>query len=206
MLQRDARIPNEDEAGLVHSAKGGDIGAFEELIRRYYGKYKRLATSILRDAAEAEDVIQSSCFRAYRQLHQFKGESTFATWLGRIVVNQARTVRTCRHRRNTVSIDETILVRDQVAWPMAKSQQNPEQQLGADEVRLLVLREINYIPAIFRTVLILRDLREIPVADIAAQLKLRPQTIKTRLFRGRKELRSRMLEHCGEHAQIFFTN
>ena len=206
MLQQQATFPNGDDSGLVSLAKGGDDAAFEELIRRSYGKCRILANSILHDVAEAEDVTQSGCLKAYRQLHQFKGESTFATWLGRIVVNEARSVRNYRNRHHTVSIDDSIPRREQITWSLRTCQRDPEQQLGTDQVRLLVSREIGCIPTIFRTVLVLRDLREMPVAEIASQLMLPLQTVKTRLFRGRKELRSRMLVHWRAHGQMLFTN
>jgi len=197
MLHEDSCSINQCERTLVSLAKSGDEAAFGELVSRCYPSCKRLAASILHDLAEAEDVTQICCVTAHRALHHFREECSFATWLGRIVVNKARCVLRLRRRHTMVSIDEALPLPSRAYSQSDAFLRDPEQQMSTRQGCIILSREIALIPPIFRNILILRELREIPLREIASQLKLTVPTVKSRLFRGRKELRARLLKCCG---------
>ena len=103
-----------EELALVRSAKGGDVNAFEELVRRYDRNVFRIANHITQNREDAEDVVQDAFLKAYQNLERFQEQSKFYTWLVRIAVNEA--LMRLRKRRTgtgrTVSIDEDIETED----------------------------------------------------------------------------------------------
>src|SRR6058998_4162744 len=109
-IQQRVSEPVSDELALVQAAKGGDVGAFEELVKRYDRNVFRIAQHITQNREDAEDVVQDAFLKAYSNLEQFQGQSKFYTWLVRIAVNEA--LMKLRRRRTgtgrTVSIDEDI--------------------------------------------------------------------------------------------------
>ena len=86
-IQAKVGEPVSDGLALVQAAKGGDIGAFEELVRRYDRNVFRIAQHITHNREDAEDVVQDAFLKAYENLNQFQGQSKFYTWLVRIAVN-----------------------------------------------------------------------------------------------------------------------
>ena len=99
----DARAEGMTDELVVERVKAGDAALYEIIMRRYNQRLYRLATAILRDAAEAEDVMQDAYVRAYQHLHQFAGESPFAIWLTRIAVNES--LRRLRLRKRVSQLD-----------------------------------------------------------------------------------------------------
>src|SRR5256714_3354292 len=109
-IQPKVDEPVSDELTLVQAAKSGDVGAFEELVRRYDRNVFRIAQHITQNREDAEDVVQDAFLKAYQNLERFQEQSKFYTWLVRIAVNEA--LMRLRKRRTgtgrTVSIDEDI--------------------------------------------------------------------------------------------------
>src|SRR5580658_3274283 len=105
------RIPStivrDDESALVSAAKGGDTGAFEELVNRYERKIFRLGMNITQNREDAEDVMQDAFLKSYQNLDRFQGDSRFYTWLVRIAVNEAL-MKLRKRRPNQVSLDEPL--------------------------------------------------------------------------------------------------
>src|SRR5690349_283093 len=87
--QANEAEPLTEELQLVNAAKAGDIGAFEDLVRRYDRNVFRIAQHITQNREDAEDVVQDAFLKAYQNLEQFQGQSKFYTWLVRIAVNEA---------------------------------------------------------------------------------------------------------------------
>jgi len=100
--------PVTDELALVQAAKGGDLQAFEELVRRYDRNVFRIAQHITHNREDAEDVVQDAFLKAYENLHQFQGQSKFYTWLVRIAVNEALMKLRRLKPGRTVSLDEEV--------------------------------------------------------------------------------------------------
>ena len=180
---------------LVDMARRGDTGAFGELITRHYGTCLKRATFMIRNRSDAEDEVQNACWKAFQRLHQYRGEGTFSAWLGRIVENQC--LMRIREERKSyrLYLDEASdsNVRLELVCPAA----NPEDEFGEQQVVNLVRREISLIPPLLRNVMLLRDVQQLPMPEVASQLGLSVPAAKSRLMRARGELRRRVAKHCG---------
>lgn len=184
------------EDQLVARAALGEPGALELVMRRNNRLLYRTARSILRDDAEAEDCVQEAYLQAYRSIGNFRGESRLSTWLTRIVVNQAL-ARLRKHRKEAgdVSLDNLVTLD---GHPLEREDGiQPEQPDGAaqrEEIRRLLERHIDRLPAAFRTVFVLRALEELSVEETAISLGIPEATVRSRFFRARGLLRQG-LEH-----------
>ncbi|MGH8807881.1 MAG: RNA polymerase sigma factor [Noviherbaspirillum sp.] len=197
------------DSDIVRRVLAGDQGAFELLMRRYNRPLYRTARSILKDDAEAEDVLQESYLLAYRGLGKFRGESSLSTWLTRIVVNEAiARSRKTERRAQIIALDgdgewsnETANTNMNQATP-----EPPERAALRAEARRLLESKIDALPEAFRTVFVLRALEEMTVEETAHCLGIPEATVRTRFFRARGLLRealSRELDFALEEAFSF---
>jgi RNA polymerase sigma-70 factor (ECF subfamily) len=181
-----------DDAALLARMRLQDHAAFELLMRRYNGRLFRVARAIVRDDAEAEDVLQDAYLDAYRHLGEFRGGSQISTWLTRIVINQAL-MRLRRQKRDRVVVpftgpagDAREHAEDTVADEKTES---PTTSTLRGEIRRLLERRIDELPVAFRTVFIMREVEDMSVDETAAALGIPGATVRTRLFRARALLR-----------------
>ena len=184
-----------EELALVRSAKAGDVNAFEELVRRYDRNVFRIAQHITQNREDAEDVVQDAFLKAYQNLERFQEQSKFYTWLVRIAVNEA--LMRLRKRRTgtgrTVSIDEDIETDDDsIPREIADWSPNPEQMYNQAELKDILSRNIQGLPASFRTVFVLRDVEGLSTEETAEALQLSVPAVKSRLLRARLQLRERL--------------
>ena len=160
------------EFDLVRRARTGERGAFRAIMQRGNQRLFRVARGIVRDEAEAEDVVQEAYVRAFAGLAQFRGEASIFTWLTRIVVNEAN--GRLRKRRNEVGIEEVEAVQSMgahvIMFPNADASANPEEDVARMQVRRVIERAVDELPDDFRTVFILRDIEDCSVAETAAVL------------------------------------
>ena len=181
------------EAELVERARAGDAAAIEVLVRRHNRLLFRTARAILRDDAEAEDVVQETYLRAFRALASFRGESSFSTWLTRIAANQAL----MRLRRATRA-DKVIPIDHHNGASLMEGVEDeaagPERAAMGAEMRGLLERRIDALPDLYRAVFVMRAVEELSVEETAAALGLPEATVRTRFFRARALLRG-ALEH-----------
>lgn len=176
-----------------------DPAAFEQLMRRHNRALYRTARSIVKDDAEAEDVLQEAYILAFRGMQNFRGDSSMATWLTRIVINEA----IARSRKKS-RMAEIIQLDGEAA--MDEHTEQPEQALLRSEARRLIEQKIDGLPDNFRTVFVLRALEEMSVEETAACLDIPEATVRTRYFRARGLLRealSRELDIALEDAFAF---
>jgi RNA polymerase sigma-70 factor, ECF subfamily len=174
-----------------------DLAAFEQLMRRHNRALYRTARSIVKDDAEAEDVLQEAYLLAFRAMENFRGESSMSTWLTRIVINEA-IGRTRRRSAEIIPLD--------VETAMDEHNEAPEQALQRSQARRLIEQKIDGLPDAFRTVFVLRALEEMTVEETAACLDIPEATVRTRYFRARGLLRdalSRELDVALEQAFAF---
>jgi RNA polymerase sigma-70 factor (ECF subfamily) len=188
-------LSDSSEEVLVAAAKSGDTEAFGELIQRYRKACLKRAMMMIRNRSDAEDEVQNAFWKAFQRLNQFRGEGTFGAWLGRIVENQC--LMRIREARNSrfVYLDESSDAN--VRIELVGQSADPEDQVGVDEVVNLLRREVSRIPPLLRNVMLLRDLEQMPIPDVAERLGLSIPAAKSRLMRARLELRSRIAKHCG---------
>jgi len=184
--------PQLSDADILQRISGGDRNAFELLMRRYNRPLYRTARGILKDDAEAEDVLQDAYLLAFRNLAKFRGESSLSTWLTRIVVNEA-----IARARKTGRRAEIIQLGSEPEWDngTAEASMNqptpaqPEQIVQRAEVRRLIEKKIDGLPEAFRIVFIMRELEEMTVEETAACLDIPEATVRTRHFRAKGLLR-----------------
>jgi RNA polymerase sigma-70 factor (ECF subfamily) len=191
-MQAAAPNPSSlDDDALLRRIRAGDRDAFSDLMRRFNRRLYRVARSVLRDDAEAEDALQDAYLQAYRALPGFRGESALGTWLTRIVVNAAlMRQRKTRRLADVIELgadfgsDDAILPRDRLDEPA-----QPELAALRAQTRRLIETGIDKLPAVFRTVFVLRAVEELTVEETAATLDIPAATVRTRYFRARAMLR-----------------
>src|SRR5271165_1253958 len=186
-----------DDIELVDLAKKGSKQAFGELVKRHHHRWVSLAACILRDRGEAEDEVQNACWKAFEHLDQFQGESDFSIWLSRIVVNQCLMFMRSRRRVRFLHLDAGIRGYLNGSIDLPSWRLDPEGEVGKRQVGEVLAREIRRIPALLRNVVLLRDVDELPITEVADRLGITVSAAKSRLLRARIELRQRVLRHCG---------
>ena len=178
---------------LVALARCGGESAIRVLIKRNNQRLFRVARAVVRNDAEAEDVVQEAYVKAFTKLDSFKGDAAFSTWLTRIALNEA--LGRIRRRRPTDNIEDLDIKAAAdggrvVMFPTSLTPPDADAETGRSQARQLLEDAIDELPQIFRVVFILRDVEEMSVEETASQLSLRPETVKTRLFRARQLMRS----------------
>ncbi len=185
--------PITAEMALVDRAKSGDVGAFEELVKRYDRNVFRIAQHITQNREDAEDVVQDAFLKAFENLQQFQGQSKFYTWLVRIAVNEALMKLRRRRPERMVSLDEEVKTEeDSMPREIADWAPNPEQLYKQGELRDILTRTIQGLPPSFRTVFVLRDVEGLSTEETAEALDLSIPAVKSRLLRARLQLRERL--------------
>jgi RNA polymerase sigma-70 factor (ECF subfamily) len=177
---------------LVTLAQEGDEGAFAELMSRNSSSSFKLALSILKDRQDAEDEVQNSYWNAWRYLARFQRDAKFSTWITRIVINQCLMRLRKARRASFLYLDEGAEEGNIGVMELPDRGSSPEAELGGKEISTIVHREIGRMPPIFRRVLELRDLEELPMNDVAVRLGISLVAAKSRLMRGRAELKQRL--------------
>lgn len=186
------QLDHLDDLALIERARHRDAAAFRLIMQRHNSRLYRMARSVLGDDSEAEDVVQEAYFRAFTHLGEFRGEARLSTWLTRIAINEA--LGRLRHRRPSVTLDLIDAIDEQgearvIFLPSVRQDSDPEAAAARAEVRRLIERAVDRLPDPFRVVFVLRDIEEMSIEETAAQLGLRPETVKTRLHRARHLLR-----------------
>ena len=180
-----AQLPDGE---LIARILAGDMHALEAMMRRYNRALYRTARAILRDDAEAEDVVQETYVRAYSALADFRGDSKLSTWLVRIAANEALMRRRKRGRRADVVPMDGAAAGEAKEDPMS-AETGPEENAQRSEARRLLERRIDALPDDYRAVFVLRAVEELSVEETAAALGIPEATVRTRHFRARGLLR-----------------
>ena len=192
------RFQASAEAQFLERLKSGDATAFNRLVEERHADIYALLYRLTEDAEEARDLTQETFLQAFRNIAGFRGDADLRTWLYRIAVNQARNRwRWWKRRRRdrTVSLDapagsesETPLsagIRDEGAG-------DPERQALARERERALLSALRTLSRSYREVIVLRDIEGLSYEEVARALELNVGTVKSRLSRGRSELRRRL--------------
>jgi RNA polymerase sigma-70 factor (ECF subfamily) len=183
---------------FVASLKAGDAAAFNELITRYSGDIYRLLIRLTDDREEAADLTQETFLNAFRSAAGFRGESSLKTWLFRIAVNQSRNRHRWwqrRRRDTTYSLEEAIGTSElTIGDTLSDGCPNPEQVAAQNEQMRRLRVAIRDLPQVYREAIILCDVEGLSYDDIALALEINLGTVKSRIARGREELRRKL---CG---------
>ena len=206
MMSESQSIPavylGDPDLPLVNATQNGDMPAFEELVRKYDRKLFRLAQGITHNTEDAEEVVQTALFKAYRNLARFEGNAKFSTWLIRITFNESlmkvRKRRTVREQSIHAGFDEkthgnglALRVPDDLTdWSPS-----PESLYSTVERRAILVKCLGALSPNLRVVFILRDIDGYSIIEVSEILRLTPNAVKARLSRARLQLREQLTIH-----------
>lgn len=195
-----ASEPSDEE--LAARAAAGDEPAFETLVTRYEARVYRLACRLTGNEGDAPDVLQETFLQVHRGLGSFRGEARFSTWLYRIATNAALMLRRSRARRPAESLEQ-FLPRFDAEGVHAGEPADLETASRAEELldrRVLAERArqgVERLPDLYREAFVLRDLEEMPTAEVAALLGVEAAAVRQRVHRARLMLRGYLSDLMG---------
>jgi len=181
---------------LVEAARVGDRGAFDELVRRTYSDTYTLALRLLGNPEDARDVTQETYLRAFRSMPNFRGDAQFSTWLYRITANCASSHLGRRARHRHEELTEELSVAD------VDPTRDPEARGEAGALRAELVLALRRLPPKLRAVVVLRDIYDMPHAEIAEELAISESAAKVRLHRARRRLREELFPLPGENPSV----
>ena len=174
---------------LVERAQQGDKKAFGMLVEKYHRKLGRLLSRMIRDQAEVEDVVQESFIKAYRALHNFRGDSAFYTWLYRIGINTAKNYLVSMGRRPQVLQDVEIEdVENFEDGNEMRTMDTPETAMMTKQIAQTVNDTVASLPEELRTAITLRELEGLSYEEIATIMQCPIGTVRSRIFRARETI------------------
>lgn len=190
-------IPAEEaEASLVQRAAAGEAAAVRLIIKAHNQRLYRLVRAVMRSNADAEDVLQEAYLHAFANLAGFEGNASLSTWLSRIALNTAlmrlRAQKRLKRAAVTVPVEAEI-----IPFPLSSSTADPERVMAQRQLLHLVEEATDALPDAFRLVFVARVIEGLSVEETAALLDLPAATVKTRLHRARKLIRTRLEERIG---------
>jgi len=189
-----------DDLNLVHATQNGDVSAFEQLVERYDRKLLRIAQHVTHNREDSQDAVQEAFLKAFQHLGNFREDSQFSTWLIRITVNQALMKLRKRRTTNEVSLDEDFQAdEDMLPREVADWAPNPEELYRASELRDILIKTLEELRPILRTVFVLRDIEGLSIDQTAEVLDLSPAAVKARLWRARLQLRELLNKYFSKH-------
>ena len=196
-LEMESRTPEQlTETRLLARLRARELTAFEDLVAHFERPIYALCYRLLGDAEEARDAAQETFLKVYKGLAGFRAESGLKTWIYRIAINQAMNQQRWwrrRHRDETISLD---LNRGESSTPLGAMLPahgaSPEAQAISNQRERRLMRALNEIKAEYRVALVLREIEESSYEEIAETLAVSIGTVKSRIARGREELRRRV--------------
>ncbi|RUW48448.1 RNA polymerase sigma factor [Mesorhizobium sp. M1A.F.Ca.ET.072.01.1.1] len=186
------------EMALVRRALARDPGAFRFIIKTHNQRLYRIARGVVRNDAEAEDIVQEAYMRAFASLDSFRGDASLSTWLSRIVINEA--LGRLRKRKRIVAMPENPDAQI-IRFPLNSNDLNPgddpERTMAQRQILGLVERATDSLPDVYRTVFVARVIEGLSIEETADLLGIRPETVKTRLHRARALVRKALDDEIG---------
>lgn len=200
---KPGRLTDKD---VVERILDGEKELYEILLKRYNQTLYRVIRGYLKDD-EADDVMQEAYIKAFRNLHQFRGQTAaFSTWLIRIGVNEALQYLRKKKRHQVVHISGNNKSPDKLINFHTSVKMNPEQQLINNEGRLLIERAIEQLPEKYRVVYILRELEGMKNPEIADCLQISENNVKVRFYRAKELLKEKLLQLSSDISVLDFGN
>ncbi len=197
-----SKIEADYDRTLIHRFRNGDKSAFDEIIMRYREKLHGLALRFLNNKEDAEEVVQDALIGAYRNLAEFRGDSSLATWLHTITFNFTHKkywYNTRRHYGRTLSMDATLNVEmpgGKLGDIVVDSYANPAQICVSHEISTLVCEGLKGLRGVHREILTLRIIKCYSYRKVAEILRLNIGTVKSRIARARNLLLNQMRKLC----------
>jgi len=176
------------DAEIVDRVRAGETSLFEILMRRHNQRVYRVARAVIKDEADAEDVMQQAYINAFTHLNQFQDRAQFSTWLTRITVHEALARR---RKRKPEEMSEDVME------TLTSTQPDPERQAYAAELWGVLEAAVDSLPDTYRVVFMLRDIEGLSTSETAAGLELGEEAVKTRLHRARALVRRGIADRIG---------
>jgi len=199
-----AGLADNSDAMLVERTVGGDQRAFELLVVKYQRRIQRLIGRMVRDVDLVEDIAQETFVRAYRALHQYRGDAQFYTWLYRIAVNTAKQFLLEIKRDPLVPEHALASVEDgdETFWTRNEptTDETPESLLAAKEIAAVVNDALAALAEDLRQALVLREIEGLSYEDIAAAMNCPIGTVRSRIFRAREAISAKVKPMLERHA------
>jgi len=184
------------EIGFIEKLRNGDAEAFDTLVVRYSPDIYAVLFRLTQDAEEAADLTQETFLSALKAIKKFRGEADLKTWLVRIAINESRNrFRWWKRRRRetTVSLDAPVGENETPFSETVSSRSaNPEETILQRERENTLTRALSDLPEIFREAVVLCDIEGLSYEEIASALEVNIGTVKSRIARGREELRRKL--------------
>jgi RNA polymerase sigma-70 factor, ECF subfamily len=184
---------------VIDAVLDGSPAVYELLVRRYNQRLYRVVRALVRDDSDAEDVMQEAHVRAFQNLKFFERRAKYSTWLARIAVNEALARIKRGKRFESVDFSES----GEATMPPSTFL-SPEEAAASGETRHLLEAGILALPAIYRTVLMLRDIEEMSTSEAAEVLEVSEEAVKVRLHRARALLRKELYARAGATSSMAF--
>jgi RNA polymerase sigma-70 factor, ECF subfamily len=187
-----------DDAELARRALARDAGAFRAIMQKHNRRLYRIARGVLRNDTDAEDAVQDAYVSAFTNLATYRGESTLATWLSRIVMNEA--LGRLRRKRRTVALAALEPMRGEaeiIEFPLSTPNDDPERTMAQRQILQLVEQATDNLPETFRLVFVTRVIEGMSAEETAELLGIKAETVKTRLHRARQLVRDQLDKQIG---------
>ena len=190
------------DSALLERLKAGEEGALGDLADAYGGKIYQLAFRYLRNREDAEEVAQDVLFKVYRKVSAFRGDAALSSWIYRITFNTAMSrLRTAQHQRSQAEPSRTSSegeeLQPKARRDLADWSKMSDERLFRSQLRRRVFKAILALPAIYRAPVMLRDIQGMSTEEASAMLRVKDQTLKSRLHRGRLILRRQLADFAG---------
>ena len=182
------------DVAIVKRVQAGDVNAYNLLVIRYQHRVRQVIARLTGDSPDTGDIAQEAFLKAYRAIGSFRGDSSFYTWLYRIVINAVKShLESNRRSRGFVDIEEAG-IENSAALSTADT---PDRILESDELKDVIAQALSGLPAELRQALVLREVEEMSYDDIAAMMKTSVGTVKSRIFRARQQVEAALRSHGG---------
>ncbi len=191
--EKGSRPTDED---LIESFQNGDLYAFDLIVKRYKNQLLNFVYRFLGNAEEAEDLVQETFLRVYRNRKAYQKVAKFSTWIYTIAGNLAKTELRKRKRRKFFSISD--LGYNEKDYDISDEAYNPEKDVDGRMKEEIIHREIDDLSPKFREVILLRDVQQLSYEEISQIVNIPLGTVKSRVNRGRLKLQEK-LKHILEH-------
>ena len=192
MSSVNENLNTQSDELLVKKVQEGDTNAYNVLVIKYQYKVAQIISKFVANNADINDIAQDALIKAYKAINSFRGESSFYTWLYRIVVNAAKTfLESNSKHKNSIDVDSPEFQSIDEQGILA-SKDTPDRIIESQELHEVILKAMNDLPKELREAITLREIEGMSYDDMAIALKVPVGTVRSRIFRAREFIESRM--------------
>lgn len=192
MSSVNENLNTQSDELLVKKVQDGDTNAYNVLVIKYQYKVAQIISKFVANNADINDIAQDAFIKAYKAINSFRGESSFYTWLYRIVVNAAKTfLESNSKHKNSIDVDSPEF-QSIYEHGILASKDTPDRIIESQELHEVILKAMNDLPKELREAITLREIEGMSYDDMAIALKVPVGTVRSRIFRAREFIESRM--------------